>query len=330
MSNNPAKTRPYDNLTPDVILDAIESMGFAVDGSLFPLNSYENRVYQIGLNEGDDLIAKFYRPLRWTDEAILEEHQFSHELAEQEIPVIAPLNIDGQSLFIFEGYRFALFPKRGGRSPELDNEEHLKWLGRFMGRLHAVGRTARFQHRPTLTVKRLGYDSYHYLSENNYIPDYLQHNYCLVVEEILQKVSNRFEACGASNIRIHGDCHPGNILWTPKGPHFVDLDDTMMGPAIQDLWMLLSGDQGQMEKQFKVIMEGYNMFSNFDSAELSLIEPLRALRQLHYSAWLARRWDDPAFPLHFPWFNTSRYWEDHLNDLRQQNMLLDEDIIEYC
>ena len=329
MSNNMAKTRPYDNLTPDVILDAIESMGFAVDGSQFPLNSYENRVYQIGLNEGDDLIAKFYRPLRWTDEAILEEHHFSHELAEQEIPVIAPLKINGQSLFIFEGYRFALFPKRGGRSPELDNEEHLEWLGRFMGRLHAVGRTARFQHRPTLTVKRLGYDSYHYLSENNYIPDYLQHNYCLVAEEILQKVSNRFEACEASNIRIHGDCHPGNILWTPKGPHFVDLDDTMMGPAIQDLWMLLSGDQGQMENQFKVIMEGYSMFSSFDSAELSLIEPLRALRQLHYSAWLARRWDDPAFPLHFPWFNTPRYWEDHLNDLRQQNMLLDEHIIKY-
>lgn len=330
MSNNPAKTRPYDNLTPDVILDAIESMSFAVDGSLFPLNSYENRVYQIGLNEGDDIIAKFYRPLRWTDEAILEEHHFSHELAEQEIPVIAPLKIDGQSLFIFKGYRFALFPKRGGRSPELDNEEHLKWLGRFMGRLHAVGRTARFQHRPTLTVKRLGYDSYHYLIENHFIPDYLQHNYCLVVEEILQKVSNRFEACTASNIRIHGDCHPGNILWTPKGPHFVDLDDTMMGPAIQDLWMLLSGDQEQMEKQFKVIMDGYNMFSSFDLAELSLIEPLRALRQLHYSAWLARRWDDPAFPLHFPWFNTPRYWEDHLNDLRQQNMLLDEEIIEYC
>ncbi len=329
MSNNPAKSRPYDNLTPDVILDAIESMGFAVDGSLFPLNSYENRVYQIGLNEGDDLIAKFYRPLRWTDEAILEEHHFSHELAEQEIPVIAPLKINGQSLFIFKGYRFALFPKRGGRSPELDNEEHLEWLGRFMGRLHAVGRTARFQHRPTLTVKRLGYDSYHYLIENHFIPDYLQHNYCLVVEEILQKVSNRFEACEASNIRIHGDCHPGNILWTPKGPHFVDLDDTMMGPAIQDLWMLLSGDQGQMEKQLKVIMEGYNMFSSFDSAELSLIEPLRALRQLHYSAWLARRWDDPAFPLHFPWFNTPRYWEDHLNDLRQQNMLLDEHIIKY-
>lgn len=330
MSNNPEKTRPYDNLTPDVILDAIESMGFAVDGSLFPLNSYENRVYQIGLNEGDDLIAKFYRPLRWADEAILEEHQFSHELAEQEIPVIAPLKINGQSLFIFEGYRFALFPKRGGRSPELDNEEHLEWLGRFMGRLHAVGRTARFQHRPTLTVKRLGHDSYRYLTENHFIPDYLQHNYCLVAEEILQKVSNRFEACEASNIRIHGDCHPGNILWTPKGPHFVDLDDTMMGPAIQDLWMLLSGNRGQMEKQFKVIMEGYSMFSSFDSAELSLVEPLRALRQLHYSAWLARRWDDPAFPLHFPWFNTPRYWEDHLNDLRQQNMLLDEDIIEYC
>jgi Ser/Thr protein kinase RdoA (MazF antagonist) len=329
MNNNPTTTRPYDNLTPDVVLDAIESIGFTVNGSQFPLNSYENRVYQIGLNEGDDLIVKFYRPLRWSDETILEEHHFSHELAEQEIPVIAPLNIDGQSLFLYQGYRFAIFPKRGGRSPELDNDEHLKWLGRFMGRLHAVGRTARFQHRPTLTVERLGFDSYHYLTENNFIPDYLLHNYALVVEDILQKVSGRFEACLATNIRIHGDCHPGNILWTPKGPHFVDLDDTMMGPAIQDLWMLLSGEHAQMEKQFQIIIEGYTMFSSFDPTELSLIEPLRALRQLHYSAWLARRWDDPAFPLHFPWFNTPRYWEDHLNDLRQQNMLLDQNIIKY-
>ena len=330
MTHTSSTVQPYDNLTPDIILDAIESIGFEVSGSLFPLNSYENRVYQIGLNDESDLIAKFYRPHRWSDAMILEEHAFSSELAENDIPVIAPININNKSLFIYQGYRFAIFPKRGGRSPELDNDEHLKWLGRFMGRIHAVGRTARFQHRPTLTVKRLGYDSYHFLTENNFIPDYLQHNYALVVEEILEKVSNRFEACLATNIRIHGDCHPGNILWTPDGPHFVDLDDTMMGPAIQDLWMLLSGDQGQMEKQFKVIMEGYSMFSNFDLAELSLIEPLRALRQLHYSAWLARRWDDPAFPLHFPWFNTPRYWEDHLNDLRQQNMLLDEDIIEYC
>ena len=329
MTHTSSTVQPYDNLTPDIILDAIESIGFEVSGSLFPLNSYENRVYQIGLNDESDLIAKFYRPHRWSDAMILEEHAFSSELAENDIPVIAPINTNNKSLFIYQGYRFAIFPKRGGRSPELDNDEHLKWLGRFMGRIHAVGRTARFQHRATLTVKRLGYDSYHFLTENNFIPDYLQHNYALVVEEILEKVSNRFEACLATNIRIHGDCHPGNILWTPDGPHFVDLDDTMMGPAIQDLWMLLSGERSLMEKQLQVIMEGYTMFSNFDSMELSLIEPLRALRQINYSAWLARRWDDPAFPLHFPWFNSPRYWEDHLNDLRQQNMLLDERIIKY-
>lgn len=327
MNDKSVNTQPYDNLTPDVILDAIESIGFSVSGAQFPLNSYENRVYQIGLNEGEDIIAKFYRPQRWSDEIILEEHQFSKELADADIPVIAPIIIDNKSLFSYEGYRFAIFPKRGGRSPELDNEEHLEWLGRFMGRLHAVGRTARFQYRPSLTVKRLGYDSYEYLTTNNFIPDYLQHNYCLVVEEILEKVSNRFEACLPTNIRIHGDCHPGNILWTPDGPHFVDLDDTVMGPAIQDLWMLLSGDSTQMEKQFQTIMEGYSMFSNFDVAELSLIEPLRALRQLNYSAWLARRWNDPAFPLHFPWFNSPRYWEDHINDLRLQNLQLDEEIL---
>lgn len=329
MNDKSVKAQPYDNLTPDVILDAIESIGFSVSGSQFPLNSYENRVYQIGLNEGDDIIAKFYRPQRWSDEIILEEHQFSKELADADIPVIAPSIIDNKSLFLYEDYRFAIFPKRGGRSPELDNEEHLEWLGRLMGRLHAVGRTARFQHRPSLTVKRLGYDSYEYLTTNNFIPDYLQHNYCLVVEEILEKVSNRFEACLPTNIRIHGDCHPGNILWTPDGPHFVDLDDTVMGPAIQDLWMLLSGDSTQMEKQFQTIIEGYSMFSTFDVSELSLIEPLRALRQLNYCAWLARRWDDPAFPLHFPWFNSPRYWEDHINDLRLQNLQLDEEIIKY-
>lgn len=318
---------PYENLTPEVILSAVESLGYRVSGHFFPLNSYENRVYLVGIEEQPELVAKFYRPARWSNEAILEEHAFSQELVDNEIPVVAPLVINDQTLFEYEGYRFALFPKRGGRSPELDNKEHLEWLGRFLGRIHAVGRAARFQHRPTLTPQRLGYEPYQFLIENGFIPDYLQHNYCLVVEDILQKVSDRFEAVFASNLRIHGDCHPGNILWTPDGPHFVDLDDSMMGPAIQDLWMLLSGDIAQMEKQFHILLEGYSLFSDFDPAELSLIEPLRALRQVNYSAWLARRWHDPAFPLHFPWFNTPRYWEEHINDLRNQNMQLDEQII---
>lgn len=309
--------QPYNNLTPDLILDAMESIGLEVTGSLFALNSYENRVYQVGLTSGGDIISKFYRPARWTNEAILEEHDFSQELAENEIPVVAPIQIEGKSLFVFGGYRFAIFEKRGGRSPELDNPEHLRWLGRFLGRIHAVGRSQIFQHRPRLTPQRLGNESVSFLLSDGLIPDYLQHNYQVAAEAILEVVNNQFEACLPHNIRLHGDCHPGNILWTDKGPHFVDLDDCMMGPAIQDLWMLLSGDQQQMEQQFHTILEGYTTFSDFDPAELSLIEPLRALRQLHYSAWLARRWNDPAFPLNFPWFNTPRYWEEHINDLRE-------------
>lgn len=309
--------QPYDNLTPDLILDAMESIGLHVSGSLFPLNSYENRVYQVGLDDNLDIISKFYRPQRWSDDAILEEHLFSQELVENEIPVIAPINIDGKTLFYYKDYRFAIFEKRGGRSPELENMEHLRWLGRFLGRIHAVGRSHSFKHRPQLTPQRLGNDSVSFLLNSDFIPGYLQHNYQVASEAILEVVSNQFEAVLPRNIRIHGDCHPGNILWTDNGPHFVDLDDTCMGPAIQDLWMLLSGDRQHMQKQFHAILEGYSTFCEFDPAELSLVEPLRALRQLHYSAWLARRWDDPAFPMHFPWFNTPRYWEEHVNDLRE-------------
>lgn len=319
--------QPYDNLTPDLILDALESIGYEVSGSLLALNSYENRVYQVGLNNGKDIIAKFYRPGRWSNEAILEEHAFSLELAGNEIPVIPPLVINDNTLFFYEGYRFAVFNKRGGRSPELDNPEHLKWLGRFLGRIHAVGRSKSFTHRHKLTPQYLGEHSISFLLDNNFIPDYLQHNYTVATEAIMQVINNRFVACMPFTIRIHGDCHPGNILWTDDGPHFVDLDDTCTGPAIQDLWMLLSGDENQMRKQMLTILEGYGTFCEFDIAELGLIEPLRALRQLHYSAWLARRWDDPAFPLHFPWFNTPRYWEEQVNDLREMQERLDAPIL---
>ena len=319
--------QPYDNLTPDVMLDALESIGYEVSGSLFALNSYENRVYQVGLNDGTDIIAKFYRPARWSDEAILEEHAFSQELADNEIPVVAPLAIKGKTLFFYEGYRFAVFRKHGGRGPELDNPEHLKWLGRFMGRIHAVGRTKSFQFRHKLTPEYLGEKSVAFLLTSDFIPEYLQHNYQVAAEAIMQVINNQFEACMPFSIRIHGDCHPGNILWTDDGPHFVDLDDTCMGPAIQDLWMLLSGDAGQMSTQLLTVLEGYGTFCEFDITELGLIEPLRALRQLHYSAWLARRWDDPAFPLHFPWFNTPRYWEEHINDLREIQERLDAPVL---
>ena len=269
--------QPYDNLTPDLMLDAVESIGYEVSGSLLALNSYENRVYQVGLNDGRDIIAKFYRPQRWSDEAILEEHAFSQELVDNEIPVVAPLTINGKSLFFYEGYRFAVFEKRGGRGPELDNPEHLKWLGRFIGRIHSVGRTKSFQYRHKLTPEYLGEKSVAFLLASDFIPEYLQHNFQVATEAIMNVVMNRFESCMPFSIRIHGDCHPGNILWTDAGPHFVDLDDTCMGPAIQDLWMLLSGDASQMSKQMLTVLEGYGTFCEFDIAELGLIEPLRCL-----------------------------------------------------
>ncbi|MEJ2140907.1 MAG: serine/threonine protein kinase [Gammaproteobacteria bacterium] len=319
--------QPYDNLTPDVILSALESIGYEVSGSLLALNSYENRVYQVGLNDSRDIISKFYRPARWSDEAILEEHAFSLELVENEIPIIPPLVKNGQTLFLYEGYRFAVFEKRGGRPPELDNLEHLKWLGRFLGRIHAVGRTKPFQYRHKLTPHYLGDQSIRFLLENDFVPDYLQHNYQVAVEAIMEMINYQFESCMPFNIRIHGDCHPGNIFWTDNGPHFVDLDDTCMGPAIQDLWMLLSGDAIQMSKQLNTVLEGYSIFCEFDVSELNLIEPLRALRQIHYSAWLARRWHDPAFPMHFPWFNTPRYWEEQINDLREIQERLDAPVL---
>lgn len=328
MENAPSS---YKNLTPDVILDAIDAHGFHSSGSLLALNSYENRVYQLGLyNETDSiesfLIAKFYRPGRWTNNAILEEHRFTLELANEEVPVVAPLCDDkNQTLYEYKGYRFALFPRRGGRAPELDNAENLKWLGRFLGRIHSVGAREAFQHRQSLSVQTFGEASYSYLLENNFIPPEIEHNYTLAVEGLLQQIRDLFDAVGVySKLRLHGDCHPGNILWTDAGPHFVDLDDCMTGPAIQDLWMLLSGGRDDMQRQLASILEGYEMFRLFDPAELLLIEALRALRLLHYSAWLARRWDDSAFPLAFPWFNTPRYWEDQLNTLREQQERLEQ------
>lgn len=317
---------PYANLTPVVVLDAIEAAGFAVTGSLLALNSYENRVYQVGLNDGGFVVAKFYRPGRWDTATIQEEHDFSRELAAAEIPVVAPLaNPAGETLHHHAGYAYAVFPRQGGRPPELDDPEHLRWLGRFLGRIHAVGATRRFAHRPALTLQRFGHDALAFLLESGMVPAELEHNFRLAAGGLLQQVADRFEAMGpVRQLRLHGDCHPGNILWTEHGPHFVDLDDCMTGPAVQDLWMLLSGDRPDMQRQLGLLLEGYRAFFDFDPLELPLIEPLRALRLLHYSAWLAARWHDPAFPLAFPWFNTPRYWEDQLNTLREQAERLTE------
>ena len=310
---------PYADLTPETVLAAVDSFGARTSGTLLALNSYENRVYQVGLEDGGFIVAKFYRPGRWTDAQIDEEQTFTRELAEREIPVVAPLaDEDGRTLFVHAGYRYAVFPRRGGRAPELDDPEHLRRLGRVIGRIHAVGSINAFEHRPSLDVASFGHASYHYLAEHGFVPAEVSHNIAQAAERVLELVEDAFAAVGpVRRLRLHGDCHPGNILWTDQGPHFVDLDDARMGPAIQDLWMLVSGTAEAMGAQMRTILDGYREFFEFDPLELRLVEPLRALRILHYAAWLARRWHDPAFPRHFPWFNTPRYWEEQLNTLRE-------------
>ena len=316
----------YQNLDPDRILNAVESTGLRCDGHLLALNSYENRVYQVGIEDAIPVVAKFYRPERWPDDAIREEHAFSLELADREIPVVPPIRDEqGETLHHFEGFRFALFPRRGGRWPDLDNPDNLVWMGRFIGRIHAVGSIQPFQHRPTLSVEHFGDDSYRYVLEKGFIPPDLQLAYRSLAEDVLKQVRQCFTRAGDLNfIRLHGDCHPGNILWTDDGPHFVDFDDCRMGPPIQDLWMLLSGDRRDMTIQLADVLEGYTEFFDFNARELNLVEALRTLRMLHYSAWLARRWEDPAFKLAFTWFNTQRYWEEHILALREQAAILDE------
>jgi Ser/Thr protein kinase RdoA (MazF antagonist) len=319
----------YDDLRPERILDSVESCGYRCDGRLIALNSYENRVYQVWLEEGAPLVAKFYRPARWTDVAILEEHAFAAELVEREIPVVAPIAIGGRTLFHHAGFRFALYPRAPGRTPELEDTETLRWLGRFVARIHAVGALKPFIHRPVIDVASFGRAPARYLSAHGFIPAELAQTYASVIEDVLMRVERAFERAGVvRSIRLHGDCHSGNILWTPEGPHFVDLDDARMGPAVQDLWMWLSGDRPAMQAQLAAILEGYRDFADFDPAELWLIEALRTLRLIHYSAWLAERWGDPAFPPAFPHFNTQRYWQDQILALREQAAALDEPPLE--
>jgi Ser/Thr protein kinase RdoA (MazF antagonist) len=312
-------------LTPDFILDAIESLGFYSDGRLLALNSYENRVYQVGMEEGPPIIAKFYRPNRWSDATILEEHAFVQSLQEAEIPVVGAMCVAGLTLHHFHGFRFALFPRQGGRSPELDDEDTLEWLGRFIGRIHAIGQSQPFVHRPVLSTLNFGELPSAYLLQHGFIPADLEPAYRSVVTLALGEVQRCFDRAGeVASLRLHGDCHPGNVLWTDAGPHFVDFDDSCMGPAMQDLWMLLSGDREEMSRQLSVLLAGYEDFMAFNPRELYLLEALRTLRLIHYAAWLARRWEDPAFPKAFPWFNTQRYWQDRILELREQVALMQE------
>jgi len=314
---------PYDALLPDLILDAIDAQGYHTSGSMLALNSYENRVYQIGLESGQFIVAKFYRPGRWSDEAILEEHAFAAQLAAVEIPVVAPLADDrGETLHRYEGFRFALFERRGGRWPELDDPDTQYRLGQFLGRIHAVGATRPFAHRPAITPENFGEQSLSYLMEQGFLPREYEQQYRDLAEGLLTEIRQRFDAVDTPAIRLHGDFHPGNILWTESGAHLVDLDDCRSGPAVQDVWMLLSGERGRMNSQLSELLEGYEEFFDFNRAELTLVEPLRTLRLLHYSAWLARRWDDPAFKQAFPWFNTVKYWEEQVLTLREQQQRL--------
>jgi Ser/Thr protein kinase RdoA (MazF antagonist) len=311
----------YARLTPDLVLDAVSAAGLRPDGRLLGLNSYENRVYQVWLDEGQPVVAKFYRPGRWSDAQIDEEHAFARELAEREVPVVAPLHS-----LRHEGFRVAIYPRRGGRPPELENPKTLEWIGRFIARIHAVGSSRKFSSRPVLDAKTFGHEQRAWLLAHDFVPPDLLDAWKAITEQALFLVDEAFKPA-FSTIRLHGDCHPGNILWA-DGPHFVDLDDARMGPAIQDLWMLLSGDRASQTRQLADVMRGYRDFMQLDRRELTLVEALRTLRLLNYSAWIARRWDDPAFPAAFPWFGTQRYWQDRILELREQIALMSEPPLE--
>jgi Ser/Thr protein kinase RdoA (MazF antagonist) len=315
---------PFSRLTPDAVLDAVAAAGFAPDGRLLTLNSYENRVYQVWLDDGTVVVAKFYRPGRWSDAQIDEEHAFAHELAEREIPVVAPLK--SLKTGTDPVFRVAIYPRRGGRTPELDDSRTLEWIGRFIGRIHAVGSTTSFKFREKLNPLTFGHEPRAFLLGTNFIPADLLDAWKAVTQQALEGIERCYERAGdVRSIRLHGDCHVGNILWTDAGPHFVDLDDSRMGPAMQDLWMLLSGDRASMTRQLGDVLAGYEAFAELDRRELHVLEALRTLRLIHYSAWIARRWDDPAFPAAFPWFNTQRYWQDRILELREQIALMEEE-----
>ena len=309
---------PYYRLDPEELIKVVESIGLLCDGRLLALNSYENRVYQVGIEDAAPLITKVYRPGRWTDEQILEEHAFAIEIADAEIPLIPPMVINGQTLHEHNGFRFAMFERRGGHAPELDQKDTRIWLGRFLGRMHAVGADQAFRSRPKLTIKSFGYEPVKELLEGGWLPPHLESAFSSLADDLLISIEAAFKRAGIfSKIRLHGDCHPGNILWR-DGPLFVDLDDCRSGPAVQDLWMLLSGESYEMAEQMKDVLEGYTQFYHFNRRELNLVEALRTLRMLHHAAWLAKRWQDPAFPIAFPWFGEPRYWEDLVLSLREQ------------
>ena len=330
-------THPYQALTPSVVLDALSALGLPVDGRLSALSSYENRVYQVHLDDDSTVVTKFYRPGRWSEAQIREEHAFTDELMAEDIPVVGPLTLNGMRLhearIVHEGvdghFWFSVSPCRGGRAPELDDPEVLMWIGRLMARMHLVGERHAFEHRPTLNLHTFGEASRDLLMRENWVPPEVAQQWLSLCNQTLELVRQKMPA-QVRTLRLHGDCHPGNILWTPQGmpqagPHFVDLDDARMGPAVQDLWMLLHGDEQERRQKLFTVLEGYESMRPFDMQEVQWIEPLRSLRIIHYSAWLASRQDDPAFPMHFPWFGTADYWRGQCDTLREQIELMGSD-----
>lgn len=318
-------THPYDALTPQIILEAVEQFGARCTGALLALSSYENRVYRVDTEEAGPRVAKFYRPGRWTDAAILEEHGFAQAAAELEIPVVAPLTHAGRTLHEHGGFRFAVFPWQPGRAPEITGAEDFRVLGRYLGRLHLLGRRDPFRHRPRLTVAEFGDASLVRLRESTFLPPDVVAPFCALGKELLPLLRDVFAAAGdTAAIRLHGDFHLGNILWSDTGPYLVDFDDCLSGPAVQDLWMVLSGEHAEIEAQLSHLLAGYREFASFNPVELRLIEALRTLRLLRYNAWIAARWDDPAFPRSFPWFGARPYWQEQVAALHQQQLLLTE------
>ena len=323
-------TLAFAELQPDDILDSLEHIGFECDGRFLALNSYENRVYRIGIENDEPVVAKFYRPGRWSDDAILEEHSFTIELEEQEIPVVAPLMINGSTLHHHGPFRFSVSPCRGGRAPELDDIDLQKQLGRLVARIHLQGETKTFQFRPSLDIDSYGVESADFLLDEGFIPAELTDNYEGIVEHLLDNVSACYERAGnVRDIRLHADFHPSNVLVNQEQLHIVDLDDARSGPSVQDLWMFLSGDRNEQQGQLTNLLDGYQEFRQFDAREINLIEALRSLRMLHYAAWVAGRWEDPAFKVAFPWFNTGRYWDEHILMLREQIALMQEPPLEW-
>ena len=346
-TTNPSapEVHAFETLTPDVVMDALASVGMYGDGRQLALSSYENRVYQLHLEDGPAVVAKFYRPGRWSEAQILEEHAFSAELMAAEIPVVGPLVIQGQTLHHFAGFAFSVSPNRGGRAPELDDPDVLEWIGRFLARIHTVGAKRPFTSRPALNLQSFGLEAREWLLRHDQVPLDVQSAWEKASQAALDMIAGYPSLVGTSSqsrsrdsdpirhLRLHGDCHPGNILWTPlespasagPGPHFVDLDDARSGPAVQDLWMLLSGDRQQRSRQLGALVDGYEQFRDFDRRELALIEPLRTLRLIHYSYWLARRWPDPTFPINFPWFGSSDYWQGQVQMLEEQMEAMQEE-----